>query len=222
MKIFKLLLSLIFISNIFAASKLRDVNWKVIKEKDGITVFEPVKYEHPSGLIPIRFKATLNYDISRVLTVLADDKRKHEWMPNLKESKVVERKSLQLATVYYRYDSPWPFRDRDFLVTNNAVFDPPSMTINVDIRSVKHDKMPVNKKFVRGITYDGYSIIKPGKRPNTTVVEMAFLNDFGGFLPGFVVNLVQRQWPYKFMSHLSSQLKKDNISINPAFKYSKK
>ena len=209
----------LLLGHAYGLSKLRDIKWKVLKDKGGITVYEPINYKHPSGLIPLKFKASLNHDISKVLSVLSDDKRKTEWMPNLKESKVVERKSLEIATVYYRYDAPWPFNDRVFVVTNNAVFTPENMTINVDIRSVQHENAPLTKNHVRGITYDGYSVIKPGKVEGTTEVEMAFLNDFGGLLPSFIVNLVQRQWPYKFMFHLREQLLKNDIVINPAFIY---
>lgn len=219
--IFFLLAVLVTATPANSASMLRDIKWRVLKDHKGITVYEPVNYQHPSGLIPLKFKATLDHNISKVLTVLADDTRKTEWMPNLKESKVVERKSLENAIVYYRYDAPWPFHDREFVVYNIAVFTPTDMTVNVDIRSVQHEKRPIHKKHVRGITYDGYSIIKPGK-PGTTTVEMAFLNDFGGLLPTFIVNLVQRQWPYRFMSHLREQLTKDNIEINKSFIYNQK
>jgi hypothetical protein len=212
----KILLFTILISTFVQASELRELEWQQISSKDGITVFRPTKYDHESGIVPIRFKATLKHKIDRVLSVLSDDDRKPEWMPNAKTIQKVEHKAINDFTTYYRYDSPWPFKDRDFIVHNKGKFDSKNLVVNVNIKSVKHPKDPSDGSAVRGTTYDGFTIIAPQK-DGTTKVEMAFLNDFGGFIPTFVINLVQKKWPYKFMQQLRTQLDKNDIVINPAF-----
>ncbi len=58
------------------ASQLRTIKWKISSNKDNISIFTPVNYKHKSGLIPIRFKATLNHNVSRVLSVFVDEKIK--------------------------------------------------------------------------------------------------------------------------------------------------
>lgn len=202
-------------------SKLRELNWKEISHKDGITVFKPESFDHSSGLVPIRFMATLNYDIAKVLSVLADESRKLEWIPNLEEIKLIEKKSIQDFTVYYRYDAPWPFKDRDFVIKNQGVFDPEKFMVSVDLKSVSSSKVNLMNHTVRGRTFDGYSIIREDPT-GKTIVEMAFLNEFGGMIPSFVVNIVQKSWPYKFMAQLRGQLSKSNIEILPEFKIKRK
>lgn len=199
-------------------SKLRTIEWKEISSENGITVYSPKSYDHKSGLVPIRFKALIKHNISKVITVLADNKRKSEWLPNLKITKLLEKRTIQDFTVYYRYDAPWPFQDRDFIVRNLSSFNLNTMTVSVDIKSVEHKNDPSLGESVRGIAHDGYSIIKSDPNDKRyTIVEMAFINEFGGFIPSFITNLVQKKWPYKFMDSLRKQLSKSDILIAPEF-----
>ena len=215
MKILNLCFILLFAS-MAHGSELKGINWKEISNKDGISIFKPVDYKHSSGIVPIRFKAKINENISKVLSVLSDNSRKVEWLPNAKEVKVLEQESVASATVYYRYDAPWPFNDRDFIVQNKGVLDEKNLRVYVELKSIEHSMDPKDSSRVRGIAYDGYSIIEPDGK-GSTIVEIAFLNDFGGMIPKWIINLVQRKWPYKFMKQLRSQLKKDDIKIIPVF-----
>lgn len=216
MKKYLLLFCLFFICSDIYASKLRDIDWEEISSKDGITVFRALNYKHNSGIVPIRFKAVLNHDIVKVLSVLADEYRKPEWLPDLQGIKVLEKKSVEDITVYYRYHVPWPLKDRDFIVKNLGTFDVEELKVSVDIKSIEHKSDPSDGSTVRGTTYDGYSIIRPEGR-GKTIVELAFLNDFGGFIPTFVVNFIQKSWPYSFMKQLRLHLNKSDITLLPEF-----
>jgi len=217
MKKYLVLLSLTFFSLDLQASKLRDIEWKEISNKDGISVFRPKEYKHDSGMIPIKFKAILNHDIVRVLSVLANEDRKTEWMPNAKKIKVLEKKSISDFTVYYRYEVPWPFKDRDFIVKQLGYFNPKEQKVSVDIKSIKFKEDPADGSTVRGITYDGYTVIRPHGE-NKTTVEMAFLNDFGGYIPKFLINFATKNWPHIFMKQLRQQLNKKDIVIIEEFR----
>lgn len=214
-------ISIFFHSSLSFASQLKEIEWKQVSDKDGIIIYRPLNYKHSSGIVPIRFKAKLSENISKVLTVLSDNSRKVEWLPNAKEVKVLEQSSVESAIVYYRYEAPWPFHDRDFIVQNKGVLDKKNFRVYVELKSIEHVKDPKNNSHVRGIAYDGYSIIElDGK--GSTMVEIAFLNDFGGMIPKWIINLVQKKWPYKFMKQLRSQLKKDDIKIIPEFNINQK
>lgn len=218
----KSLLFLTFIiSNILWAnetSKLRSIAWEEISHKEDIKVYVPQNYFHGSGLLPIRFEAKLNFEISKVLTVLADNKRKTEWIPRGKVVKMLEKKSEKDFTVYYKYNLPWPIQDRDFIIRNIGRIHPDSNVVSVDLISVDHPDDP-NKKdadAVRGKTIDGYTIIK-SLNDNETFVEMALLTDFEGMIPVWIINSIQKKWPYRFISNLRKQLSKADIVINPEY-----
>ena len=207
---------LLLSSNSWAISKLQDIKWKEVSGKDGITVYQPLNYQHDSGLVPIRFKTVINHNILRVLSVLSDDSRKQQWLPRLKQTKIIQDNSIKDRTVYYRYESPWPFNDRDFVVHNQAIFNEKELIVSVAIKSIEHPNISTSNQTVRGTTYDGYSIIKP-LGANQTSLEMGFLNSFGGLVPKWIVNIVQKKWPYRFMKSLKGQLQKNDIKINPQF-----
>lgn len=197
-------------------SKLRNIKWEKHSNKDGITVFRPTNFSHKSGVIPLKFIATIDFEVAKVLTVLADNTRKKEWLPNVVEISEIERKGKANRTVYYHYDFPWPFSDRDFIIKTVGVYDTKTKMISVDLRSTEHPKAPKKKGNVRGLTYDGYSLIKP-LSANQTRIEMAFISDFGGMMPTFIINAVQSKWPYNFMKRLSRQLSKQDIKADPIF-----
>lgn len=211
-----LLLLFSFLSLEVSASQLKTIEWELNKEDNGIRVYKPKNYTHSSGIVPIRFKATLKHNISKVLTVLSDNTRKKEWMPSVKLIKELEKITEKHRIVYYRYEAPWPFNDRDFVVRSKGEFYPEKVSVSVELISTEHQLDPKPNQAVRAITYDGYSIIT-AKSEFETEVEMAFLNDFKGNIPTFVINIVQAQWPYGFMKNLREQLAKKDITINPEF-----
>jgi hypothetical protein len=205
-----------FVSTNTFSSKLSEIDWILKSSKEGINIFKPISYKHPSGLVPLRFKAVLKYNISKVLSVLDDSKRKYEWMPGIREIIELDKPNKKEKIVYYRYKTPWPLSERDFIVHNTGEFDVKSKTVLVTIHSVEHLRDPKPSDTVRGISYDGYSKIRFIDK-NTTEVEMAFLNDFKGSIPKFIINFVQSKWPYKFMKNLTNQLRKADIKINPNY-----
>ena len=212
----RLILIFILMSTHSVASELSSVKWLQINDSNTLKIFKPIKYKHPSGLVPIRFITELNHPIEKVLTVLDDSNNKKNWMPSLKEIVDLEVYSPQKKTVYYRYHTPWPLRDRDFIIISSGKFNKDTNEVFVTVKSVQHNLDPKPSGVIRGIAYDGYSKIQM-LGPNKTRVEMAFLNDFNGALPKFIINYVQKRWPHKFVQMLKDELRK-NIIINPHFK----
>lgn len=215
MKLFAFIVLLISLSHTAGAISLRDLKWKQLSQDDGITVFTPLNFSHESGMVPIKFHTTLDHSVLKVLSVLADEKRKVEWVPKTKVVKIIERKSLRDFVVYYRYHAPWPFKDRDFIIRNLASVK--DGQILVQLKSQDHANDPATGDTVRGFTYDGYTIIRP-LGPKKTYLEMGLLSEFGGFIPKWIINLVQKKWPYGFMSRLKTQLDKPDIEILEQFK----
>ncbi len=216
----KIIFLILFCSTQILASELKEIDWQISSEGDDFKIYIPKDYKHASGLVPIKFGVTLPHNIARVLSVLSDNKRKTEWIPNARKIKQIEKKSIKDFVVYYRYDSPWPLDDREFILKNIGSFNPKTYRVTVDIKSIEHKDIPKSDDIVRGITYDGYTIVE-SRGENSTYVEMAFLNDLGGNIPNWIINIVQKKWPYKFMKNISGQLEKKDIEILPEFKSSK-
>lgn len=201
----------------YSKSELKTIKWKLHSDDEGIKIYTPLKYEHKSGLVPIKFKTTIKENIAKVVTVLADNVRKTQWLPYLQKSKTIHEYSNSDAVVYYRYGSPWPFSPRDFLIRSIAEFNSKTKKLWVEMKSIKKFKgVEKSDDYVRGFSHDGYAQVSYIDT-NTTEIEMAFLNEFGGMIPTFVINIVQKKWPYEFMQNFRKQIAKPDITINPKF-----
>ncbi len=210
-----LLLCLLTIQSLWALHP-DDFKWEIDKDRRGIKVFKAPRHEE-TGIIPIKAQTVLDFPISRVLTVLADTKRKAEWIPKLDEAYIIEEKSKYSRIEYARYSAPWPFHDRSFVISTKGRYDPKERTIFIDIQSTTHDKAPLNPKYVRGKTYIGSVFLKYVEE-NKTFFEITLLTDFRGNIPAWIINLVQSSWPFKMVDNLTAQLKKDDIVIPEFYK----
>lgn len=192
-----------------------DFTWKLKKEKDGIKIYTAPRHEE-TGIVPIKADTIIDDSLPRVLTVLADTDRKKEWIPKLIEARTIEVKSKYERVEYTLYNSPWPLHDRSFVISSKGSFNPKDKTVFIDITSIEHPKVPHNPKYVRGNTYIG-SIYLKALGPKKTFFEITLLTDFNGNVPAWIINIVQKKWPFGFFKNIKKQLAKDDIKVWPEF-----
>lgn len=200
--IFFLVISLMASSSF--SQKSDDHDWEVYYIKDGVTVYK-AKKAHNSGVVPIKAKAIVNYSPAQILSVLSNMDKKADWIPNLEEARSVEVKRPLHRVEYSRYKAMWPIKDRDFVYELVGKVNKEEKSIWVDIRSIDHPKVKKHKKCIRGITYEGHLSLKV-LAPNKTLFEAYLLTDFKGDVPPWVVNMVQKKWPYKSMIKMRKTL----------------
>lgn len=212
----ELLLTFIFFLSFSSfAMHPNDFAWKLKEEKDQIKVFSAPRHKE-TGIVPIKANTIIHDSLPRILSVLAETDRKKEWIPNLLDAYTVEKISKYERVEYTLYDSPWPFYDRAFVISTKGRYNEKDNTIFIDISSTEHEKVPLNPKHVRGKTYIG-SIYMKGLATKETFFEITLLTDFKGNIPTWIINLVQKKWPYKFFTNIKAQLSKDDIKIWPEF-----
>lgn len=209
------LVCLSFFSSTTAALHPNDFNWELKKEKKGIKIFRADRHKE-TGIVPIKAQTVLNHSMPRILSVLANTNRKREWIPKLEEAYIIEQKSKYERIEYARYDSPWPFEDRAFVISTKGRYNQKDNTIFIDIHSTNHAKVPENPEHVRGHTYIG-SVFMRGIEKEKTFFEITLLTDFKGEIPTWIINIVQASWPFKMFSNLKLQLEKKDIEIWPEF-----
>lgn len=187
-------------------------NWDLLIEKDGIQVYGAK--ETTDGLIPFRSKAVLNFPFEHVLSVLLDAHRKPEWSPKLKSTKVHKRLSPTKYILSEYYDTPWPATDREFLMLSELFPGKDTFTITVKnhmdpkLADPDHIQVDIRKLIVTITRLDS----------NKTAFEFVFLGDMKGWMPAWLINLIQKQWPFKFINRLNAQLKKPDIKPNHVYK----
>jgi len=189
----------------------QDFKWRIFSKNETVTIYKGEK--RASGIIPIKFDAIVDYPPSRVRSVLSATRRRPEWVPNMLEARIVERIGRYEKIEYLRYDFPWPFFDRSFILHTSTSFDPESQTLFTRIKSVDYPEVPRNRRYVRAHTYLGTTLTRPDASGQKTYLEVMFLTDMEGSIPKWIVNEIQAGWPEKIVNSLLKQLARDDIDV---------
>jgi hypothetical protein len=103
---------------------------------------------------------------------------------------------------------PFPLADRDFVYRYEFSVDESDNSVIAEVKSVVHPKMPEQSSIgVRGEIISGRYILYP-RGPKQTFVVAQYLADPKGYVPAWVVNLIQKQWPYKTLSAMRKQVQR--------------
>jgi hypothetical protein len=212
------LFAILFLAHSFSpalALNPNDFKWELKEEKDKIKIYRADRHKE-TGIVPIKAASIIDHSMPRILSVIANTDRKREWVPKLIGSSVIENTAKYSRVEYALYDSPWPFNDRSFVISTSGKYNIKEESIYISIHSVEHPKMPHNKKHVRGHTYLGNVYLKRLAN-NKTFFEITLLTDFSGNIPAWIINIVQKKWPYKFFKNIKVQLQKPDIIVLPKY-----
>lgn len=178
--------------------------WEKVMIKDGISVFK-TKIKN-SDLVGFRGEAIIEAPIGKVIHVLVDNDRRKDWVDRLLQTKLIEKPGMYQQTVYQEFSAPWPVSNRDFVYSGGIFKIPNTNKIKLDFKSIDHPNAPKTTG-VRGHLQSGLYIITPLNK-NQTKIEVELISDPKGLLPSWIVNLVQKSWPYKTITAIKAQVKK--------------
>jgi hypothetical protein len=187
----------------------QNMGWEKINEEDGITVFR--KSFPDSEVKGVGGECMINASIGKILWVLMDNDHKGDWVDKFKSTKTIDTPSELSNIQYAAFSMPFPVANRDFVYRYDFSVDESINAVIVDVKSVEHPKAPAKDTIgVRGVLLHGRYVLIP-KGPNQTFVKAEYLTDPKGVLPTWVVNIVQKNWPYKTLAGLRKQVKKSFV-----------
>lgn len=180
--------------------------WEKIDEESGVKVYS--REIEDSSLVAFKGEMTMSSSLGRILAVLADNNHRKEWIDRLEESTVLERSGPYEYVVYQHFSLPVPISDRDYVYRGRAVKGPGGSVI-LQMHSVTHAKAPetvgVRAKLIRS------KYVLTPKGENSTHVLVEIQTDPQGWLPAWLVNMIQKSWPMKTLLALDAQAKKDYV-----------
>lgn len=187
----------------------QNMGWEKINEEEGIAVFR--KSFPDSDVKGVGGECMIEASIGRILWVLMDNEHKGDWVDKFKSTKTLETPNDTSNIQYAAFSMPFPVTNRDFVYRYDFSVDTGMNAVIVDVKSVEHEKAPAADSIgVRGEILHGRYILIP-KGPNQTFVKAEYLADPKGILPTWVVNIVQKHWPYKTLKGLRNQTKKSFV-----------
>lgn len=188
---------------IFTLSSYSLAQWKKVSAEDDITIFSlPAK----SGVLPFKAVGTVKDNIEKILYILKDHKQKPKWAPKLDSVKVHHQlsKNVFIFSEYYR--TPWPATDREFLL-KGEIFRIDHNTVLLKAFSVDETQdysRLKNKSYIQAsVKYINLRLTKIDL--NQTKVEFEFHGDMKGWMPNWLMNLIQKKWPLRFIQALRKQ-----------------
>lgn len=192
-----------------------DPPWEKFDERDGVAVFR--REVAGSPIIALRGEGVVDAPLLRVASVLIDTTRSTEWIDRLDEIKVVRKLSEDEEIHWTHITTPVVLKDRDFVFNIKLELDPPNKKLMLNYHSV-YDSGAPQTDFVRGEFKFGTFTLTSIDGGKKTKVLAQVLADPKGSVAKWIVNLVQKDWPYKTLTALRKQVAKTNIKDSPRLK----
>ena len=187
---------------VFAADENANENWKKVRDDHGITIY--VKNIPDSAKVKARAELAINANMELVKLVVEDMTKRKSWVPFLKESRVLKKISDTEQIEYSLFDAPWPASDRDF-VYRQKIQNKNEDEIIYETELAQTELMPEVDGVVRAELIESkYTLTMINE--NQTYVEFVFYADPKGWVPNWVVNVIQKRLPYMMLSNLRKKV----------------
>jgi len=185
-----------------------ETKWQKIKTMSGVDLYTG-KVEG-QDLVAFKGEAVIEAPLEKVATLLYEMELKPKWMYKVVESKVLRYTSELSRIEYNQTSAPWPLQNRDFVFEVKVSFSPDKKKIFLDLSNTEDPLAPTRENVVRGAILRGHYELEQLEN-NKTKFLVEIHSDPKGSIPTWLVNVFQRNWPYKTISNLENYLKNNEI-----------
>ena len=176
--------------------------WKKVKEKDGIEIFN--RKNDNSEFKEFTSRAVIDGTVNEFLAVLYDVEALPAWGYKVKEAELIRRDSESLQVYYAVAKAPFPYKNRDGVYLNRFRWDPLEKTLVVDIELLE-DELAEKEDLVR---MKGYGFWKVKELSADRIeVEFQMQMDPGGNIPAWLSNMFSGDTPYFTIQGLKEVMK---------------
>jgi len=149
----------------------------------------------------------MNAPLNKVRSILDDIEHRYEWVPYLIISKSLsDYNHINNPRIEYsHFHAPWPASDRDFVYEIQLISTSDKQLV-YKMKSVVSELMPINKQIIRAELLETIYTLTALDNA-TTKVEIIFHADPKGWIPDWIVNIIQSVLPYKILINLNARLK---------------
>lgn len=179
--------------------------WEIVKDKKNIKTYK--RTVEDSGFKEFKGIAFCNDRIEVIAEVLLGISGYTNWLEYITESTIIKKVDENNMVIYQRFRIKWPFRDRDCVFSVNIDRNYDTGTFYVKLHTVTEPDVPLKKGVVRVTDVTGAVIIRYIDREHTEVYFSEKIN-FGGNMPDWLINLINKYVPYKVLTGLTEECKK--------------
>ncbi|MBF0240430.1 MAG: hypothetical protein HQM12_22225 [SAR324 cluster bacterium] len=172
--------------------------WKEVNNRDGILVhFKPIE---GSNIFAFKGQTVIQASIGKICQVLDDNDGRMDWLDMIIDAIELERESDHISVFYQAFKPPFPVVKRDYVIRGELVCDPKEKTVLLEMESVDHRNAPPTVGVRAHLHHSSYQLRDLGNGSTDITVEIH--TDPKGVIPTPIVNLIQRDWPYKTLKDL--------------------
>jgi hypothetical protein len=197
----------------FSAAATGGAGWESMGTKEGVAVERKVMPDSP--LFAFRGEGEFSVPIGKLVAVLKDPVIAVEWVDLMTEHTVVKSLGENKNLIYESYGLPWPISDRDYVMQEKYSYKTESKVFTIDYESVENSARPPREDHVRAIAFRTFwrlTMLDAGR----TKVEVEVFTDPKGALPAWLINLIQKDWPWKTIDGLVKRSSKPDVVADPA------
>ena len=183
-------------------------DWEKVNEDNGVTVY--INDSGDSQIIRVKTEVLIQAPIKKIESILDDVSNRKDWIPFLTESRLIHTYTPLQRLEYSIFYGPWPTSDRDFVYRLTLNYRDEHKVIYSMI-SEENSLMPEQEDKVRAQLIESYYTLI-ARNDNKTRVELIFHADPKGYVPVWIVNIIQRVLPYLILKNLKERAESD---VNP-------
>lgn len=219
----KFLLLSVFVlslSQLIHSPSFADSDWQLRKDKKGIQVYT----RSVAGTDFDAFKAEIILDttLSTLMAVHTDVAYVKEWMKDCDESELLSELTPTGYTAYFKTDSPWPVKDRDYALRYTIAQDPKTHAVKLSFIT-EVGLVPKSDDCVRITKINGFWEMTPlqsEEGQHQVKVNYQVEADPGGSVPSWLANSFVVDQPYESLQKLRDRVKMDQYQ-NKTFSFIK-
>ncbi|MGB0453970.1 MAG: START domain-containing protein [Bacteriovoracaceae bacterium] len=182
--------------------------WTKVAEEDGITIYTK---QTKGAIMPFKAYGFVGASLEQVLKILRDHKKKHLWSPKLKNVKMHKALSKEEYIFSEYYKTPWPASDREFLL-KGKIQKISDGSYLLSGKSIEDNSLKDNSHVQADVKT--LNLILTQKAPDLTEINFEFHGDMKGWIPTWLMNLIQKKWPLRFIQGLRKRIKTVNQEVS--------
>ncbi len=179
-------------------------NWKLEKQKNGISVY--LSDVAGSDFKAVKVECTLTGTFAKLIALLTNVSKFNTWIYNNKTSNLLKQNSPLDFIYYSETRMPWPLSNRDVIIHLQIKTD--SLPRFLTIRG--EDEPDFLPKIMTRVRVPHYKANWKVTMPTANTIRINYLLEIdpGGSIPAWIANSFADKGPFGTFSNLAEQLKK--------------
>jgi hypothetical protein len=177
--------------------------WELLGDKNGVRVY--TLKEPGMDLLQVKGVMRVRSTLAGLVAMNLDLSFCDEM--GCKDTGVLERDDDQLQYVHFRFDLPFPFKPREFVVRTHTYQNPKTHDVLMEV-SAAPDKMPPNSCCLRVTEMNNTIRFIPLGNGQVEIEYIQHLNE-GGYLPFFMLNRARSELMFANLPKLQGFLDRE-------------